>query len=39
VELRVEADAAHGHIDHPGDAGALRTIDAVAEWLARGIRP
>ena len=27
----------HGHIDQPGDAAALRTIEAVAEWLARGI--
>lgn len=39
AELRVEADSGHGHIDQPGDAGALRTIEAVAEWLARGIRP
>jgi acetyl esterase len=39
VELRIEANAGHGHIDQPGDAGALRTIDAVTEWLARGIRP
>ena len=37
VELRVEADAGHGHIDQPGDAAAMRTIEAVAEWLARGI--
>lgn len=38
VELRVEADSGHGHIDQPGDAGALRTIEAVAEWLGRDIR-
>ena len=37
VELRVEADAGHGHIDQPGDAAAVRTIEAVAEWLDRGI--
>ena len=37
AELRVEADAGHGHIDQPGDEGALRTIEAVAEWLGRGI--
>jgi acetyl esterase len=36
-ELRVEADAGHGHIDQPGDAAAVRTIEAVAEWLASGI--
>ncbi|HEU0180860.1 MAG TPA: alpha/beta hydrolase, partial [Agromyces mariniharenae] len=38
VELRLEAAAQHGHIDQPGDDGALRTIDAVAEWVGRGIR-
>lgn len=38
AELRVEADAGHGHIDRPGDASALRTIEAVAEWLARDTR-
>jgi acetyl esterase len=38
VALRVEAGAAHGHIDHPGDEGALRTIDAVSDWVARDIR-
>ena len=38
VALRVEADAAHGHIDHPGDEGALRTIDAIADWIARDVR-
>jgi len=37
-ELRLEAGARHGHIDQPGDEGALRTIDAVAEWIGRGIR-
>lgn len=38
VELRLEEGARHGHIDQPGDAGALRTIEAVAEWVGRGIR-
>lgn len=33
VQLRVEADAGHGHIDHPGDGGALRTIGAIAGWI------
>jgi acetyl esterase/lipase len=33
VTLYTEAGAEHGHIDHPGDPGALRTIDAVAAWL------
>jgi acetyl esterase len=34
VELRLEVAAQHGHIDHPGDEGALRTIDAIAAWAA-----
>ncbi|MGX9347243.1 alpha/beta hydrolase [Microbacterium sp. KNMS] len=33
VELHVEPGAAHGHIDQPGDAGALRTLDVVSDWL------
>lgn len=33
AELYVEAGAEHGHIDRPGDAGALRTIDAIARWV------
>ncbi len=33
--LYLERDASHGHIDHPGDAGALRTIDAIASWITR----
>ena len=37
TRLRIEADAGHGHIDQPGDAAAVRTIEAVAAWLARGI--
>jgi acetyl esterase/lipase len=36
VQLRVEADSGHGHIDQPGDAGALRTIEAIADWLTGG---
>jgi acetyl esterase len=38
AELRVEADAGHGHIDRPGDAGALRTIAPIAEWLGCDVR-
>jgi acetyl esterase/lipase len=38
VEFHLEAGAAHGHIDQPGDEGALRTVAAVAEWVARDIR-
>ncbi|MET0976454.1 MAG: alpha/beta hydrolase [Leifsonia sp.] len=34
VELHTEPGARHGHIDHPGDAGAGRTIAAAADWLA-----
>jgi acetyl esterase/lipase len=33
VLLHTEPGAPHGHIDHPGDEGALRTITAVSEWL------
>ena len=36
--LHLEVGADHGHINEPGDAGAQRTIEAVAEWLARDIR-
>ena len=35
VELRVESGAPHGHLDLPGDEGALRTIDAIARWMLR----
>jgi acetyl esterase len=35
VELRVEPDADHGHINEPSDPTALRTIGAVAAWLGR----
>ena len=33
VELRVEAGAVHGHIDHPGDDGALHTLKSVEDWI------
>jgi acetyl esterase/lipase len=36
--LHLEIGAGHGHINEPGDAGALRTIEAVAEWLGRDVR-
>lgn len=35
VSFRNEAGAEHGHIDHPGDEGALRTLDAIVEWIRR----
>lgn len=34
-ELRIEQDADHGHIDEPSDPTAIRTITAMAEWIAR----
>jgi acetyl esterase len=36
VILHVEPGARHGHIDQPGDAGALCTIEAVGDWLTGG---
>ncbi len=33
VVLSCEAGAAHGHIDHPGRADALRTIERMRSWL------
>jgi acetyl esterase/lipase len=33
VELHVEAGAEHGHIDHPGDAGALHTLTTIEDWI------
>lgn len=35
VELHLEPGAAHGHINDPGDAGALNTLDVMAAWLTR----
>lgn len=35
VSLYTEAGAAHGHINNPGDEGALLTIAAIARWLTR----
>jgi acetyl esterase/lipase len=35
VTLHLEPGAAHGHIDHPGDPGALLTIEAMAAWFGR----
>lgn len=35
ADLHLEPGAEHGHINDPGDAGALRTIDAMAVWLTR----
>ena len=33
VELHVEAGAEHGHVDHPGDAGALHTLKTIEDWI------
>jgi acetyl esterase len=33
VQVRVEAGAAHGHIDHPGDDGALHTLKTIEDWI------
>ncbi|MFD0789497.1 alpha/beta hydrolase [Microbacterium insulae] len=33
--VHVEAGADHGHINEPADPTARRTIDAVAQWMAR----
>ncbi len=35
VALHLEPGAEHGHINDPGDAGALKTLDAMAAWLTR----
>lgn len=34
VELHLEPEAVHGHIDQPGDDGAVRTISVLAGWVA-----
>jgi acetyl esterase len=34
VQLHLEPGAEHGHINRPGDVGALRTIDAMSTWLS-----
>ncbi|WP_431198106.1 alpha/beta hydrolase [Leifsonia xyli] len=31
--LHLEPDADHGHIDEPSDPAALRTIEAIADWV------
>jgi acetyl esterase/lipase len=33
VRLRLEAGADHGHINEPSDPTALRTIEAIADWI------
>lgn len=33
VELRLEADADHGHINEPADPTALPTVEAIAAWI------
>ncbi len=35
VTRHLEPGARHGHIDQPGDPGAVRTIEVVADWIAR----
>lgn len=32
--LRIEPDSDHGHINQPGDPGAVRTIQAVSRWIS-----
>ncbi|GHF15849.1 alpha/beta hydrolase [Pseudolysinimonas yzui] len=39
VTRYLEPGAEHGHIDHPGDPGALRTLDAITHWAVRPDRP
>ena len=33
VEVRLEADADHGHINEPADPTALPTVEAVTAWI------
>ena len=33
VELHLERGADHGHINEPSDPTALRTIEAIADWI------
>ncbi len=33
VAIHLEAEADHGHINEPADPTALRTIDAIADWV------
>jgi acetyl esterase/lipase len=35
VEVYLEPAAEHGHINEPGDAGAVRTLEAMATWMTR----
>jgi acetyl esterase/lipase len=35
VDLHLEPGAEHGHIDHPGDPGAQKTLAAMTAWLSR----
>ncbi len=36
ITLHLEPDADHGHINEPADPTALRTIDAIADWVGTG---
>lgn len=38
VDLVVEEGAAHGHIDHPGDEGAVRSLRTIAAWMTGDAR-
>lgn len=32
--LRIEPDSGHGHINQPGDPGAIRTIQEISRWIS-----
>jgi acetyl esterase len=34
VVAEVEADARHGHLDHPHSAEGKRTVERIATWIA-----
>jgi acetyl esterase len=36
VSLTVEADAAHGHLNEPGNIAALRSLDRMTSWILGG---
>jgi len=35
ADVHLEAGAGHGHINDPADPTALRTIEAIADWIRR----
>lgn len=32
--LRIESDSGHGHINQPGDPGAVRSIQEISKWIS-----